>query len=331
MTCGLNRAGLVLLLALMGLPSAALAQDDGEALVDVPAYVPDRGCPAKPDLVPFTAMSHVGLPRSGWLAHQAVIPDAKDTFFPGGERGRSGIKPVPQEQLRRLGAPDPKVPLWVFGKADTAACRGVPTTWWAVRMGTDDDRKTYLMAELQLDCDLLPPGRLSGTPVALRQKDEPTGCKLRRPNRTETGKDSDGLPPDMADHVPAHDCAPPGCARLWEHVGAVWPDSTAAFDLTVTWLERVGKDPCNWPAEDHSMLLLRRPDSMTLDVLRPGGVLFGGLHDGAGLRFLLSREGGTLYAYDPARLKSPPKAVRYGSPTEEELLLGKRTLSPCKK
>jgi hypothetical protein len=276
-------------------------------------------------------MALVGLPRSGWLAHQAVIPEAKDTFFPGLERRRSGMKPVPEEQARRLGAPDPKVPLWVFGKADVAPCRAVPTTWWAVRMGTDDDRKTYLMAELQLDCDLLPPGRLSGTPVALRQKDAPTGCKLRRPHRTEMGKDSDGLPPDMADHVPAHDCSPPGCARLWEHFGATFEDSTAAFDLTVSWLERNGRDPCTWPVEDFSVLLLRRPESMALDELRPGGDLFGGLYDAKGLRYLLSRQGGVMYAYDPARLKVAPRSVRYGSPTEEDLLHGKRTLSPCKK
>ncbi|MBJ6761122.1 hypothetical protein JGU66_10140 [Myxococcaceae bacterium JPH2] len=329
MKAAMKRAGLAAWVLWLVGGATAFAQDDGEAVV-IPPPEMDRGCPAKPDVVPFTAMSVAGLPRSGWLAHQAVIPEAKDRWFQRAERSRSGVKPVPEDQARRMGAADPKVPLWVFGKSDAAPCRALPTTWWAVRMGTDEDRQTYLMAEVQVDCDLLPPGRLSGTPVALRQKDAPTGCKLRRPNRTETGKDGDPLPGDMADRVPDHECAPPNCARLWEHFGATFEEGTGAYDLTVSWMERNGRDPCGWQVEDTSLLLLRRPDLTSMEELRPGGILYGGFHDAAGLRYLLSRKEGTLYVYDPARLKSAPKAVRYGSLTEDERLHSRRTLSPCK-
>jgi hypothetical protein len=326
----LTSQALVLGLSL-GVPVGALAQDDGEAVV-VPGLEPERGCPARPDLVPFTSRAAVGLAGSGWLAHQALIPDKKDTFFPGAEAERAGVKLVPPEDARKLGAPDPNVPLWVFGKSDAAPCRAVPTTWWAVRMGTDEDRKTYLMAELQVDCDILPPGRLSGTPVALRQKDAPTGCKLRRANDNETGKAGVGLPLEVMDFVPSRECDAPECVRLWERFSSRWDDGSLVHDLTVTWMERKGqKDPCDWATEDLTLLLLRPPGALAPAPLKSGGSYFGTLHDSGGPRTVLSRHLGVLYAHDVAKPKAAPKALRYASPTEEDLLTAKRTLSPCRK
>ncbi|MCY1016545.1 hypothetical protein [Pyxidicoccus sp. MSG2] len=326
----LTSQALVLGLSLLT-PLGALAQDDGEARV-VPMEEAERGCPAKPDVVPFTSRTLVGLAGSGWLAHQAVIPPAKDTFFRGGEADRAGVKLVPPEEVRKLGAPDPAVPLWVFGKADTAPCRAVPTTWWAVRMGTDEDRKTYLMAELEVGCDLLPPGRLSGTPVAVRQKDAPTGCKLRRANDNETGRQGVGMPLEVMDFVPSRDCEAPECVRLWESFGSRWDDGSAVTDLTVSWMERKGKkNPCDWHTEDFSILLLRPPGAMAPMQLKSGGAFFGALYDSTGLRTVLSRNLGVVYVHDVAKLKAAPKSVRYGSPSEEDLLTAKRTLSPCRR
>ncbi|RKH08735.1 hypothetical protein D7V97_18530 [Corallococcus sp. CA053C] len=333
MTGGAMRAGFALVLALTAWPQAARAQvdvDNGDAVVvDMPE--PDRGCPVKPEFLPVTPMGLVGIERLGWLVHQAIIPPGKDKFFQAGARSRSGVKPVPAEMARKLGAPDLKVPLWVFGKADAKACKATPVEWWAVRMGTDEDRQTYLMAELRTDCELLPPGRLSGTPLVLRQKDEPTGCRLRRPNRNQTGKETDGIPPDYAEHIPPQDCVSPECARLWEYFGVTGEDNAGAFDLTVSYLHRNGSNPCNWATEDLSKLFVRAPESTSLQELKPGGVLFGGLWDFNGLRYILSRQMGMFYAYDYQKLKAPPKAVRYGSPTEEDLIHAKRSLSPCKK
>ncbi|NTX15415.1 hypothetical protein HUA74_12450 [Myxococcus sp. CA051A] len=328
----MRSTSLVLSLTLLAPLGASAQFDDGEVVLTAPTE-PERGCPKRPDLVPFTPRAQVGMEGSGWLVHQAIIPESKDTFFKGRERERSGVKRVPEEEVRRLGAPDPTIPLWVFGKADTAACRAVPVSWWAARMGaTDVDRKTFLMAEIEVDCDVLPPGRLSGTPVALRQKDEPTGCKLRRPTERETGKDGEGLPPDVLEFIPVRDCESPECMRLWERIGASWDDSTTVGDFTVSWMERKGKkDPCDWPTEDLSLLLYRPPGALTPALLRNGGTqFFGGLHDSAGLRFVLSRDLGSLYMHEAAKPKAAPKAVRYGSPTEEDLILTKRTLSPCK-
>lgn len=313
------------------MPVGALAQDDGEAVV-IPMEEAERGCPVKPDVVPFTSRTLVGLTGSGWLAHQAIIPPAKDTFFRGAEADRAGVKLVPPEDVRRLGAPDPNVPLWVFGKADTKPCRAKPVTWWAVRMGTDEDRKTYLMAELEVGCDLLPPGRLSGTPVALRQKDEPTGCKLRRSNDNETGRAGVGMPLEVMDFVPARECEAPDCSRLWESFGSRWDDGSAVTDLTVSWMDRKGrKDPCEWKTEDFSVLLLRPPSALAPVQLKPAGAFFGALYDSLGLHTVLSRQLGVVYVHDVAKLKAAPKQVRYASPTEEDLLTAKRTLSPCKK
>ncbi|RKG91603.1 hypothetical protein [Corallococcus terminator] len=339
MTGRAMRAVLTWGLVLAVWPMAARAQvdaDNGDAVVvDMPE--PDRGCPAKPEFMPMTPMALVGIERLGWLVHQAIIPSGKDKFFQAGARSRSGVKPVPAEMARKLGAPDTKVPLWVFGKENSKACKATPTAWWAVRMGTDEDRQTYLMAEVAVECELLPPGRLSGTPIAVRQKDEPTGCRLRRPNRSQTGKDSDGLPPDYAEHIPPQDCAAPECARLWEYFGVTGgEDSAGAFDLTVSYLHRNGSNPCNWATDDLSKLFVRHAESTSLQELKPGGVLFGGLWDFNGLRYILSRQMGVFYAYDYQQLKAPrpkmtPKSVRYGSPTEEDLIHAKRSLSPCKK
>jgi hypothetical protein len=331
MMCAVRLTSKVLVLGLaLVVPLGALAQEDGEAKVEPPKEA-ERGCPAKPDVVPFTSRTLVGLSGSGWLAHQAVIPEAKDSFFRGLEAERAGVKLVPPEDARRLGAPDPRVPLWVFGKADAAPCRAVPTTWWAVRMGTDEDRKTYLMAELEVGCDLLPPGRLSGTPVAVRQKDAPTGCKLRRANENDTGQDGVGIPSAMVDFVPSRDCTAPECVRLWESFGSRWDDNSAVYDLTVSWMERQGKkNPCDWATEDFSILLLRPPGALAPSPLKSGGAFFGAFYDSSGLRTVLSRNLGVVYVHDVAKPKAAPRAVRYGSPTEEDLLTAKRTLSPCK-
>ncbi|MBZ4415009.1 hypothetical protein [Myxococcus sp. RHSTA-1-4] len=327
----LTSQALVLGLSLL-VPVGALAQDEGEAVPTLDLE-PERGCPARPDLVPFTSRSVVGLPGAGWVVHQAVIPDKKDTFFPGVEAERPGVKLVPSEvDVRKLGAPDPSVPLWVFGKADAAPCRAVPTTWWAVRMGTDEERKTYLMAELQMECDVLPPGRLSGTPVAVRQKDAPTGCKLRRANDNSTGKAGMGLPLELVDFVPVRECEAPECVRLWERFSSQWTDGSAVHDLTVSWMERKGKkDPCDWATEDLTLLLLRPPGALAPAPLKGGGSYFGTLYDASGPRTVLSRHLGVLYAHDVAKPNAAPKAIRYASPTEEDLLTAKRTLSPCKK
>lgn len=331
MMCAVRLTSKVLVLGLaLVVPLGALAQEDGEAKVEPPKEA-ERGCPAKPDVVPFTSRTLVGLSGSGWLAHQAVIPEAKDSFFRGLEAERAGVKLVPPEDARRLGAPDPRVPLWVFGKADAAPCRAVPTTWWAVRMGTDEDRKTYLMAELEVGCDLLPPGRLSGTPVAVRQKDAPTGCKLRRANENDTGQDGVGIPSAMVDFVPSRDCTAPECVRLWESFGSRWDDNSAVYDLMVSWMERQGKkNPCDWATEDFSILLLRPPGALAPSPLKSGGAFFGAFYDSSGLRTVLSRNLGVVYVHDVAKPKAAPRAVRYGSPTEEDLLTAKRTLSPCK-
>ncbi|QSQ10693.1 hypothetical protein [Myxococcus landrumensis] len=323
---------LALGLTLFAVPRGARAQDDGAAVI-IEAPVPDRGCPKRPDVVPFSSGSHLGLERSGWLVHQAVIPESKDTYFKGLEREREGAKLVAEEDVRKLGAPDPSIPLWVFGKNDTPACRATPTQWWAVRKGvTDAERKTFLMAEIQSDCDMLPPGRLSGTPVALRQKDEPTGCKLRRPTERELGKDGEGLPADVMEFVPARDCEAPGCMRLWERIGITWEDGGAVNDFTVTWMDRKGKkDPCEWATEDMSLLFYRPSGALSPASLKNGGtVFFGGFHDSAGLRFILSRDSGSLFVHDPAKPKAAPKAIRFTSPSEEEVLLTRRSLSPCK-
>jgi hypothetical protein len=332
MMCVERRTSRALVLGLsLLMPLGALAQDDGEARV-IPMEEAERGCPLKPDVVPFTSRAAVGLSGSGWLVHQAVIPPAKDTFFKGVEAERAGVKLVPAEDVRRLGAPDPKIPLWVFGKADAAPCKATPTTWWAVRMGTDEDRKTYLMAELEVGCDLLPPGRLSGTPVALRQKDAPTGCKLRRANNNDTGRAGVGMPLEVLDFVPARECEAPDCSRLWESFGSRWDDGSAVTDLTVTWMDRKGrKDPCEWATEDFSILLLRPPEALAPAPLKSGGAFIGALYDSIGLRTVLSRHLGMLYVHDVAKPKAAPKAIRYGSPTEEDLATAKRTLSPCKK
>ncbi|RKI04412.1 hypothetical protein [Corallococcus sp. AB038B] len=334
MTNGVKCAGFALVLALTVGPGAAWAQvdeDDGSAVVvDLPEI--DRGCPVKPEFLPMTPMGQVGIDRLGWLVHQAIIPPSKDKFFLAGARSRSGVKPVPMDQSKKLGALDTtKAPIWVFGKEKSKACKGTPIAYWAVRMGTDEDRQTYLMAELAMECEVLPPGRLAGTPVALRQKDEPTGCVLRRPNRSHTGKESDGIPPDYAEHIPPQDCAAPECARLWEYFGVTGEEGEGSFDLTVSYLHKNGSNPCNWASDDLSMLFVRGRESTALTPLKPGGQLFGGLWDFSGPRFILSREMGVLYAYDYQKLKAAPKAVRYGSPTEEDLIHAKRTLSPCKK
>ncbi|MCP3139026.1 hypothetical protein [Pyxidicoccus xibeiensis] len=329
----LGSRALVLGVALLA-PLGVLAQDDGEAVSFPPLETePERGCPTKKlELVPFTARAAVGLSGGGWLVHQAVIPGAKDTFFPGTEAERSGVKLVPPEEARKLGAPDPTVPLWVFGKADSAPCRALPTTWWAARMGTPEERQTYLLAELQVECDLLPPGRLSGTPVAVRQKDAPTGCKLRRANDNDEGKAGAGLPLELVDFVPDKDCEAPECVRLWERFSARWDDDSAVHDLTVSWMERGGKkDPCDWKTEDLPLLLLRPPGALAPFPLKGGGSFFGGLYDSGGLRTVLSRHLGVLYAHDAAKPKAAPKSVRYATPTEEDLVTAKRTLSPCKR
>ncbi len=312
------------------LPLTASAQfDDVDGF---PSAEPERGCPKRPDVVPFTARNLVGLKGAGWLAHQAVIPESKDTYFPEAERDRSGVKLVQEEDLRKLGAPDRNVPLWVFGKADAAPCRAVPVTWWAVRMGTDADRKTYLMAELQVACDVLPPGRLSGTPVALRQKDAPTGCKLRRTDDSASSDDGRGLPLELSDALPERACEAPECTRKWEIFSSRWDDGSAVFDIAVSWMKRGGKkDPCEWETEDASLLLLRSAGSLAPMPLRGGGAYFGALYDSTGLRTVLSRTLGTLNVHDAAKPKLAPKTVRYSSPSEEELLNAKRTLSPCKK
>ncbi|MCE9669374.1 hypothetical protein LY474_16310 [Myxococcus stipitatus] len=324
--------GLALVLALLG-PLGAGAQSDGEAIL-IPPEEKERGCPSpkKLDLVPFTPRSQVGLGGAGWLVHQAIIPETKDVYFTDRERERSGVKQVEPEDARKLGAPDPTIPLWVFGKSDAAPCRAEPVMWWAARMGTDLDRKTFLLAEVKVECDLLPPGRLSGTPVAVRQKDAPTGCKLRRPNERETGKEQEGLPLDALDFVPARECEAPECARVWERFGTSWDDGGSVSDLTVAWMEREGKkDPCEWSLEHFSLLLYRPMGSMTPMQLRGGGThFFGGLHDATGLRVVLSKDLGTLYAHDAARPKATPRMVRYGSPSEEDLANAKRSLSPCK-
>ncbi|QDE66672.1 hypothetical protein [Myxococcus xanthus] len=314
------------------MPLVASAQFDD---VDTfPAAEPERGCPKRPDVVPFTARNLVGLTGSGWLAHQAIIPESKDRFFTETERDRSGVKLVPEDvDVRKLGAPDPSVPLWVFGKADSAACRAVPVVWWAVRMGTDADRKTYLMSELKVDCDVLPPGRLSGTPVALRQKDAPTGCKLRRADDNSTSEEGRGLPLELSDVIPERaSCEAPECQRKWEIFSSRWDDGSAVFDIAVSWMKRDGKkDPCEWATEDHTALLLRPAGALAPLPMRSGGAFFGALYDSTGLRTVLSRTLGVLNVHDAAKPKVAPKAVRYGSPTEEELAHGKRTLSPCKK
>ncbi|MFP2960109.1 hypothetical protein ACLEPN_20345 [Myxococcus sp. 1LA] len=313
------------------LPLAASAQfDDVDSF---PSAEPERGCPKRPDIVPFTARNMVGLSGSGWLAHQAVIPEAKDRYFSEAERDRSGVKLVPPEDdVRKLGAPDPAVPLWVFGKADAAPCRAVPVVWWAVRMGTDADRKTYLMSEMQVECDVLPPGRLSGTPVALRQKDAPTGCKLRRADDNSNSAEGRGLPMELADVIPARSCEAPECEHKWEIFSSRWDDGSAVFDIAASWMKRDGKkDPCEWATEDYTTLLLRPAGALAPVPLRAGGAFFGALYDGTGLRTVLSRNLGTLNVHDAAKPKAAPKTVRYGSPTEEELANAKRTLSPCKK
>ncbi|WP_426749289.1 hypothetical protein [Myxococcus sp. Y35] len=311
------------------MPLAAPAQFD--EVDSFPPAEPERGCPKRPDVVPFTAGNLVGLGGIGWLAHQAVIPESKDRYFKEFERDRPGVKPVPEEDVRKLGAPDPSVPLWVFGKADAAPCRAAPVTWWAVRMGTDADRKTYLMAELKVECEVLPPGRLSGTPVALRQKDAPTGCKLRRADDSSTSEDGRGLPLDLSDVVPERTCEAPECTRKWEIFSSRWDDGSAVFDIAASWMKRDGKkDPCEWATEDYTALLLRRAGALVPVPLRSGGAYFGALYDSTGLRTVLSRNLGVLNVHDAAKPKAAPKTVRYGSPTEEELANAKRTLSPCK-
>lgn len=320
---------LVLGLALL-LSPGALAQEEQSP----PAATAEleRGCPKRPDVVPFVSRVLVGLSGGGWLAWQAVIPESKDTYFTAAERDRAGVKPVPPEEARRLGAPDPRVPLWVFGKADTAPCRGVPATWWAVRMGTREDRQTYLMAELKLECDLLPPGRLSGTPVALRQQEAPTGCKLRRTSDNERSGPGGALPGGLAELVPVRECEAPECLRMWEYLGAKWDGGGAVQDLTVSWMQRGGKkDPCDWATEDFSVLLLRAPGAPAPVPLKPGGTYFGTLYDGTGPRTVLSRHLGVMHVYDVAKPKAAPKSVRFASLSEADLAHTRRTLSPCKR
>lgn len=301
-------------------------------LVPLGSLAQETGCPKRPELVPFMSGSLVGLPAVGWLAWQGVIPESKDTFFLGSERERSGTKPVPEKDVRKLGAPDPKVPLWVFGKADTAPCRAEPTTWWAVRMGTSEDRQTYLLAELKVRCELLGPGRLSGTPVALRQKVEPTGCMLHRVGDNERSGPGGALPSDLLELVPVRQCELPDCARVWERISAKWDDGSIVSDFTVSWMERGGKkDPCDWAVEDVSLLVLKTPGMTAPVALQPGGPYFGTLYDSFGPRFVLSRQLGVVYAYDVAKPRAAPKQVRYASPSEEELSRAKRTLSPCKR
>ncbi|MBZ4400227.1 hypothetical protein [Myxococcus sp. AS-1-15] len=318
--------------ALLAPWSAGAQDDDGSVKFIVPSDV-ERGCPKRPDVVPFTQRSQAGLEGSGWLVHQAIIPESKDPYFKGLERERAGVKRVDELDIRKLGAPDPTIPLWIYGKTDAVPCRAVPSAWWAVRMGaTDAERKTFLMAEVQAECDLLPPGRLSGTPVALRQKDEPTGCKLRRPTERETGKEAEGLPSDVMEYVPARDCDMPECGRLWERIGASWEDGTTVSDFLVTWMERAGKkNPCDWATEDLSLVLHKPIGALTPVQLRNGGsVFFGGLHDSGGLKFILTRDLMSLYVHEVAKPKAAPKAVRYSSPSEEDLMMQQRTLSPCK-
>ncbi|MCP3139022.1 hypothetical protein [Pyxidicoccus xibeiensis] len=94
---------------------------------------------------------------------------------------------------------------------------------------------------------------------------------------------------------------------------------------------RLGKkDPCGWKTEDLS-LLLRPPGALAPFPRKGGGSFFGGLYDSGGLRTVLSRHLGVLYAHDAAKSKVAPKSVRYATPIEEDLATAKRTLSPCKR
>ena len=323
MTSAVRLTSKALVLALL-VPWVSLAQDAAAPV--------EAGCPKRPDLVPFLSGSLVGLAGVGWLAYQGVIPESKDTFFVGAERERSGTKPVATRDVRKLGAPDPKVPLWVFGKADTAACRAEPGNWWAVRMGTGEDRQTYLYAELKVQCELLGPGRLSGTPVALRQKDAPTGCMLHRIGENERSGPGGALPSSLLELVPVRQCELPDCARVWERFGAKWDDGSSVSDLTVSWMDRGGsKNPCDWAVEDLSLLVLKTPAMTAPVALQPGGTYFGTLYDSYGPRFVLSRHLGVMHGYDVAKPRAAPKAVRFASPSEEELKHARRTLSPCKR
>jgi len=120
--------------------------------------------------------------------------------------------------------------------------------------------------------------------------------------------------------------------RLWERFGSRWDDGSVVHDLTVSWMERKGKkDPCEWATEDLSLLLLRPPGALAPMQLKGGGSFFGALYDSSGLRTVLSRHLGVLYAHDAAKPTAAPKAVRYASPSEEDLLTAKRSLSPCRK
>jgi hypothetical protein len=140
------------------------------------------------------------------------------------------------------------------------------------------------------------------------------------------------MPLEVMDFVPSRDCEAPECVRLWESFGSRWDDGSAVTDLTVSWMERKGKkDPCDWHTEDFSILLLRPPDAMAPMQLKSGGAFFGALYDSTGLRTVLSRNLGVVYVHDVAKPKAAPKSVRYGSPSEEDLLTAKRTLSPCKR
>jgi len=56
----------------------------------------------------------------------------------------------------------------------------------------------------------------------------------------------------------------------------------------------------------------------------------GSAYDSSGSRTVLSRNLGVVYMHDVAKPKAAPRAVRYDSPTEEDLLKAKRTLSPGK-
>jgi hypothetical protein len=122
------------------------------------------------------------------------------------------------------------------------------------------------------------------------------------------------IPPAIAALVPAHDCAAPGCERLWAIGEIDGGDGPVAWSAAVNWVTIADPtDPCAWQIERWSGIFVPGASGrlIKLDTGEHPLVLSAALVDRIGAKALLAEAPGVFATYDLAGEGKPAHAITW--------------------
>lgn len=211
-----------------------------------------------------------------------------------------------------IGVPAPPQNLWML--MPNGPCRVTIGSYYAAAIDAPAKNIAY---GVELSGCAPPKDTAPETAIALASNEPPNQCLVYPPKPAgarlgEFDKDNHWtrptkqteIPAAIAAQIPAHDCTPPACEKLWSIGHVEIGGKPIAWSVAVNWLATGDEaKQCEWKAERFSGFFIAGPDGAPVKITdgqEHAVPLFGVLADSAGPKIVLASGPGEYTAYDYA-------------------------------